>query len=517
MFEKYYHVDTLFNLGFFSYLFIRWGISVWIYGDLLYSLSLSLLLGFILLTFLIDWVFFCKKKLFIIQIIFTLLLLFLFVFVFFTFLIILPGLISIGFILFLILMISKTIRFISISITYKDCKQNRLNTRLTSNHIKNRRLPVLIFISLFLFPFIVFMFGLSPFSLSSIEININNQKGPHKGSNEIQLSFYATLSSYDYLTNETVLSALNGTDFGDGKLDPTEILLLIHETEINNATHAQKLAYMVHNCTKSGLKVWIWFVYDIDNGYYPSYEDYEYLPEFKKLFDEWVSNFSLNIHGLLFDNEMDQFAASISMDNIFSYLQTILQYRRKVKKDWQNAVEMYKNCAEEWSDQGYKIALVGMEMTLYDIIDGDPDIQQMSGIVNKPPDMWERVSFMLYRSCEYHTTPYAQDYLYTLSKLHKRLYGARAVVAIGCMSYDAYDTIDEILSDIAIMKFNGYSTTELFEFGAFYRTFGQEGLISILNSSLSGWKYPRFRIHFRTIEFLLKYLLLFADIFLDFY
>lgn len=469
----------------------------------------------VLLVFLFDFVLFRKKKLFTIQLIFSFLLVFIFGFAFIALFILTHTITSIGVIIFLILVICKTVRIISIIKTYLKCKKSEIITRITFKHLKKRKIQVFTLTFLFIFPFIVFMIGLSPYSLSSIEININDQNEPNNSSQSIQLSFYATLSSYHYLTNETVLRALNGTDFGSGNLNPVEILLLIRESGLKNPVDSQKLAYMIQNCSNSGLNVWIWFVYDLNNGYYPSYEDYNYLPVFKQLFDDWVSNFSLNIHGILFDNEMDQFSASISMDNIFGYLETMLSYRRTVREDWPNAVAMYESVADQWSNQGYKIALVGMDMTLYDIVDGDADIQQMAGIVNNPPDMWERVSFMLYRNCEYHTTPYTQEYLYTLSNLHKRIYGSRAVVALGCMSYEAYDTVDEIVQDIALLKFQRYSTVELFEFGAFYKTFGYNGLISVLNSSLSGWTYPSFRIQFSTVEFITNYLLLFADIFLD--
>lgn len=239
------------------------------------------------------------------------------------------------------------------------------------------------------------------------------------------------------------------------------------------------------------------------------------MAEFKDLFDEWVNNFSLKIHGILFDNEMDEL--DVSTDNIFGSLETMLRHRQEVQKDWEVAVETYEEAAEDWSEQGYEIALVGMEMTAIDVADRDPDIQQLYGIVNKPPDMWERVSFMFYRSCEYHTYPYGQDYLYSLAEYHKDLYSERAVVAIGCMAYAAYDDVGDILEDIAILKYLNYDTVELFEFRAFYAEFGYKGLIKLLESSLKGWKHERFIIYFYTVEYLSKSLLFLADILLNLY
>ena len=275
---------------------------------------------------------------------------------------------------------------------------------------------------------------------------------------------------------------------------------------------------MVNKSTQSGLNVWIWFVYDISlYGHYPSYQNYEHLPEFKQVFDDWVQNYSLSIHGMLFDNELDQEITDTGLTDILHYVKTILQHRKAVKENWSLAADMYESVASNWSAQGYEIALIGSDFTLEDLRDGDADIQQMFGIVNSPPDMWDRVGFMMYRSCEYHTTPFGQDYLYNLADFHKKMFGDRAVVALGCMGYEAYDTVDEILADIALLKHLRYTTVELFEMGAFYNTFGYNGLISVLNSTLNGWKYPEFQVEFYTAEYLIRSALFLADILLNFF
>lgn len=462
-----------------------------------------------------DWLLFNKKKMFALQFLFSLLFLFVFGFVFFLFAIV-TALITIGMIIFLLLMISKSLRMVLICGTYLDCKKSRISTKVTMDHIRQRKVAAGVFSFLFLFPLIILSLGFTPISLAAIEINVNNQRGQDQGSNEIQLSFYATLSSYDYLTNTTILSALNGSSNSG---NPVEILLLVSDSSLKKyTTDAPKLAYMVGNCTASGLKVWIWFIYDDVPGHYPSHMNYDYMPVFKALFDEWVSNYSLSIYGMLFDNEMDD---QPRYDNILEYLDSMLDKRIEVKKDWSDAVNAYKTAAAQWSAQGYKIALVGMEQTLYDVIDGDPDVQQLFGIVDDPPgiETWERVSFMFYRSCEYHAegTKNTQDYLYTLAECNKRVYGSRAVVAIGCMSYAAYDTINEIKEDIAILKFLNYDTIELFEMSAFMRTFGYDGLLSLLETSLAAWKFPSFRVNIGTTEFLSKIAVMLADVLLDFF
>ncbi len=515
---KIYHIDTSINLIFFLYVFIRWLYAVFRFSLIIYSISLISAIIFILSVFFIDWYLYSKKKGFYFQIIFTVFLLLLFGFVFFLFAFVLPGVIKLGSVVFFLLMIIKLLRLYSIITTFQGLKRTNISTKLSIHQIIERKAFTVAFIAIFLFPTIVFSIGLSSITVASIEIDINNQRGEGKGSNEIQLSFYATLSSYDYLTNKKVLKALNGTGVGDGKLLPVEILLLVADSELKDENSSLKLAYMAKNCTESGLNVWIWFVYNDVEGHYPSYSNHEYVLEFKDLFDEWVENNSLDIYGVLFDNEMDPNLPDLAEDGLYGYVDGLITKRDESKEDWNDAVDSYKTVAEEWSEEGYKIALVGMDLTLIDSVDGDPDIQQMYGIVDDPPEIWDRVSFMFYRSCEYNVgTPNNRDYLYNLADYHKKVYKDQAVVAIGCMSYEAYKEVDDIVKDIALLKHLNYETVELFEFRAFYAEFGYNGLIEVLESSLEGWKHAKFNINFYTLEYISRALLFLLDIFLNFY
>ncbi len=515
--NNFYHIDTAFSLSIIGYIFVKWVLIVGNYGHLLYFLSLALLVAGFIAGFLLDWAFYRKNKRFGLQIVFNLLQLLLYGFLFIGLISILMGYFSIGFILFLALLISKGMRFFLVIQNYLQSRRLGRSTSI-SFASRKRKIVVLLLIFMFAFPSIVFSLGATSYTVARKNIDINNILGEGQGSQEIQLSFYVTLSSYDYIMNDTILSALNGTAFGGGNLIPVEVLLLVAEYELTDPVKGLKMAQMVNKSTQSGLNVWIWFVYDTSlYGHYPSYQNYEHLPEFKQVFDEWVQNYSLTIHGMLFDNEIDQEIMDTELADIFNYVQTLLQHRNTVKKNWSLAVDMYESVADNWSAQGYEIALVGMDLTLEDLKDGDADIQQMFGIVNNPPDMWDRVSYMMYRSCEYHTTPFGQDYVYNLADFHKKMYGDRAVVALGCMGYEAYDTVDEILQDIALLKYLRYTTVELFEMGNFYNTFGYNGLISLLNSTLDGWKYPEFQIGYFTNEYLARSALFFVDILLDFF
>ncbi|MGQ4872868.1 MAG: hypothetical protein ACP6IY_02225 [Promethearchaeia archaeon] len=508
-------IDSIISLALLGYIFIKWLYFIWIFGTWLYSLSLSFIIFLIMFSIVIDYILLKKRKGFLIQIIINCIFLLVYSIFFIIICISLFGFISLSFFLLLGLILLKIWRIFFVIKDFRFCKSNRINTKLKIDYFKRNNIFSIIFIISFCFPSIIFGLGFSNLSLAYVDIDINNNP-KNIGSQKIKISFYATSTSYDYLTDGKVLGLLNGTDFNDGEIEPAEILLLVRESELLNMNQSKKLAFIINNCTKNGLKVWIWFVYLPENGYYPSYEDYKHLKEFKDLFNEWISNFSLDIYGLLFDNEWDQVISEMSLDNPINYLTSIIKHRQEAKGNWNEVCKEYKKNIKEWSDEGYKIALVGMEPTPIDIIDGDPDIQQLFGIVNDPPDVWERVSFMFYRSCEYHYIPYSQDYLYNLAKLHKELYKERAVVAIGCMSYKGYDTINGILKDIALLKYLNYSTIELFEFGAFYNKFGSDGLIKVLNASQADWKFPKFRLIFYSLEFFTKCLIFLADVILDF-
>ncbi|MHA1131799.1 MAG: hypothetical protein ACTSQQ_13445, partial [Candidatus Helarchaeota archaeon] len=118
-------------------------------------------------------------------------------------------------------------------------------SRSISFKTKRRKLIVMFLIGLFLLPIIIFSLGLTSFTIAKKDININNILGEDQGSSAIQLSLYASLSSYNYLTNETILRALNGTAFGGGALIPAEILLLVAEYELQDSGDALKLAEIV--------------------------------------------------------------------------------------------------------------------------------------------------------------------------------------------------------------------------------------------------------------------------------
>lgn len=429
LFHYFPKIDSALNVLAFSYLFIKWLISTWIFGFFIYSLSLSFLLSAIMMVIIIDLYLFIKKRLFTIQLIISFLSSFIFSVILFVLISITIGAISILVIVFAVLLFFKIIRLVTIFKTYLNYKKSRITTKISFIQFKKKSPIFALFLFLLVFPLAVIAIGMESNGVYLINININNQLGLNGGSRQIQLSFYANLDSYDYLTNTTILQVLNGSDFGGDNLKPVEILLLVRENSLLDPLKARKLARIIQNCSISGLNVWTWFVYNASNGYYPSYEDYNHLPLFKNLFDEWVSNFSLNIHGILFDNEIDQFAASFSMDDIFNYLQGMINYRRTTKENWNKAISVYKNVMSQWKSQGYEIALIGMDMTLYDILDNDPDMQQLAGIINYPPNTWDRVSFMLYRHCEYHGAPYSQQYLYFLSRVNKKVFSNRAAVA----------------------------------------------------------------------------------------
>ncbi|MHA1328601.1 MAG: hypothetical protein ACTSRH_14985, partial [Promethearchaeota archaeon] len=304
LFHYFPKIDSALNVLAFSYLFIKWLISTWIFGFFIYSLSLSFLLSAIMMVIIIDLYLFIKKRLFTIQLIISFLSSFIFSVILFVLISITIGAISILVIVFAVLLFFKIIRLVTIFKTYLNYKKSRITTKISFIQFKKKSPIFALFLFLLVFPLAVIAIGMESNGVYLINININNQLGLNGGSRQIQLSFYANLDSYDYLTNTTILRVLNGSDFGGDNLKPVEILLLVRENSLLDPLKARKLARIIQNCSISGLNVWTWFVYNASNGYYPSYEDYNHLPLFKNLFDEWVSNFSLNIHGILFDNEM---------------------------------------------------------------------------------------------------------------------------------------------------------------------------------------------------------------------
>lgn len=491
---------------------------VFFYGYFLFGMAATGLIGCVGVMIILDRYLFHEKKWYGVQLIFNVLSLLVYlllvIIVFITYL----EVNSYVFLISTVLMGTKGVRVIIIATSFINSRKNQIYTRIKFNSLRTRPGIALILIFLFILPLMVFGLGFTDYSLEGVNIEISEQSQPGRGKQPIQISFYASLASYDYIMDEKVLKALSGEILGDEQPMPAEVLMFMEEQHISSQTEeGKKIADMVKACNDHGINVWVWFVYTRENGFYPSFEDYELLPKFKQYFDDWVEQYSLEIKGILYDNEMDEAISQLDLNaDLLGYLDAILERREMIYSDQENAVAMYESISQQWKqEQGYDIALVGMENSIYDQIDGDQDLQYIFGIINNPPDMWERVSFMFYRHCEYHANSYTPDYLYLLSNLHKRLYKHRAAVAIGCMSYPAYDTINEILTDIAILKFLNISTVEIFEFRAFYAKFGYDGLISILRSSSSDWKHPKFRINFHTQEFLMRGGAMLGDVLLD--
>ncbi|NHJ46942.1 MAG: hypothetical protein FK733_04060 [Asgard group archaeon] len=410
-------------------------------------------------------------------------------------------------IMFLVLIILKSLRITNIIISIVKKKNN--NDTLMKQLSKKKIIIVVSIIFMILLPTILSPILIYQTQISSKKINLDNNQ-------EIQLSFYATIDSYNYLTNSTILNLLNGSSHPNN-VKPVEILLLIRESYLLDVNLSQRLAEIIANCTSSNIKVWTWFIYTLENGYYPSWEDSEHLINFKLLFDNWVSLHSLTIDGILFDNELDHEFYDFSLSNPFKTVKRLLDRRNLARNNWSLVLDNYESVISSWRTQGYEIALVGSDLALIDILDYDLDIQQTLGIVNFPVYYWDRVSIMMYRYCLSHLIPLSQHYLFTLAQLHKAMFDNLAVAALGCMGYGCYQELDKILEDIALMKYLEYDTVELFELGAFYLNFGFDGLVNVLNSTRSEWMYQEFNVQKNSQDSMYFLGIALADVLLDFF
>ncbi|NHK30814.1 MAG: hypothetical protein FK730_05645 [Asgard group archaeon] len=414
----------------------------------------------------------------------------------------------INFILFLSLVLLKAMR-ITIIILNIIKKKNK-----TIQHFE-KKVPH----KTVIFGMIIIFIIILPTILSPVLVyqsKSSSTKIEYKENKDIQLSFYATIDSYNYLTNTTILNLLNGSSH-PGDIEPIEILLLIRESHLLDIAQSKKLAEIITNCSSSNIKVWTWFIYTFENGYYPSWEDSEHLEPFKLLFDNWVVQYSLNIEGILFDNELDHEFYNFSFEKPFKTVKRLLDRRNLAKNNWSLVLDNYELVIDSWRNQGYQIALVGSDLALIDTLDRDIDIQQTLGIVNFPVNYWDRVSIMMYRYCPSHFIPLSQNYLLSLGQLLKSQIGSLTVAALGCMGYGCYQNLNEIMEDIALMKFLDYNRVELFEFGAFFQNFGYEGLMNILNCSLSNCIYPEFNIQKNSSDSLYFLGITIADVLLDFF
>lgn len=123
------------------------------------------------------------------------------------------------------------------------------------------------------------------------------------------------------------------------------------------------------------------------------------MESFKLLFDNWVTQYSLGIEGILFDNELDHEFYNFTLSNPFKTVQRLLNRKNSAENNWSAVLDNYESTKNSWKQQGYNIALVGSDLALIDLLDNDIDIQQTLGIVNFPPISWDKISMMMYRYC----------------------------------------------------------------------------------------------------------------------
>ncbi|MBN2155379.1 MAG: hypothetical protein JW776_05005 [Candidatus Lokiarchaeota archaeon] len=451
-------------------------------------------MNFILIIFTRIW--FIQKKAFTIQLMYSIITILVNACILSIFSLFLSVKLSLGFFLYLFLLLSNVARFGCVIVEILQCKRKGIQTRLQIRGKQNYFYALIITFVILQSVIILPTNGLGIY-YKTIDINSD----PYMNET-LKLSFYASEVSYDYLTNNSILGVLNGSS--NLGVIPAQIIMHVSENTLMDSNKSFRTAKIIQNCTSSGIDVYIWFYYE-ENGMYPSWEDISYLPVFKSIFDSWVANFALNITGIIMDFEFDQTVSEETPRSPFSSMYNLLGHKLETEKNWTETVDAYVSIMNDWrSTFGYEIGLVGMDMTLRDM-DGDPDIQQMFGIINYPPetDYWDRASYMLYRHCEYHVNPNTQGYVFMQSRIVNKYYPENGAVAIGCTgSFPTYDTTDKILHDLALVKYTGIDTIELFEFQGFFTHFGIQGLQSVMNASKVGWEYPKFRILLSSFDYI---------------
>ncbi len=502
--------DSILNFGYYAYIFSALFVNLMTFGNFLYYISFFLVFSVNFLAIILNRNWFLKKKGFIVQLIYSGLTLVVNSIILTIFSLSLNLKITLGFFLYLILVISNIARIVTVIYDYLHCKRNGINSKLK---LGGKRLYVKASIVAFIIVQSAIILPTNGLGLYKKSIDITSEPYTSEG---LQLSFYASEQGFDYLTNATVLGALNGST--NPGVIPAQIIVHLSDRKLLDWNLSLRTAQIVQNCTTSGLDVYVWFYYE-DHDMYPSWENIGYLPTFKSMFDTWVANYSLTITGIIMDLEFDNSIASQSPHSFISYGRSLLQHKTETEKNWTETIQAYKTVLNDWRLSGYEIGVVGMDITLRDMSDGDPDLQQMFGLINNPPeiDYWDRASYMLYRHCEYHVHPFTQDYVYNQAKYLNKYYPDNGVVALGCTWETSYNTTDKLLEDIALVKSTGINTIELFNFYHFYRIHGLEGTHALMNATKIGWSIPKFKIQQAAFTYLTFFGSYAGDVLLNFH
>ncbi|MHA1698639.1 MAG: hypothetical protein ACTSWN_07370 [Promethearchaeota archaeon] len=224
-----------------------------------------------------------------------------------------------------------------------------------------------------------------------------------------------------------------------------------------------KAAEKIRILNQHAVKVEIWPLFDGDSiGHYPAYNNIEYWDDLYDRFHNWVQRNNLTIDYLLWDIERNgpvpaDAAQYQEYSNWPGFLQSIAYFagqegaQAQFSEDWNQIVAQVRALGKKVHSDGYSMRATTFTMVA-DNFDYDDDQQAKNGIPAwAASDVFDYISMMIYRGCEWGGTPSDNDWIFELVRAEARIWKGTIAACLGCINYTPYPNISSVVSDVRLV------------------------------------------------------------------
>lgn len=158
------------------------------------------------------------------------------------------------------------------------------------------------------------------------------------------------------------------------------------------------MAAPVKRLNRAGVRVWVWPLHSIEEGYWLATDNADKLPTLYERFKKWTRDNGIKVHGVMLDMEptyrsVEELVAAVKKGGTGGAIGYLLE--RRNPKLHKNAVRVYADVVARMKRDGFEVSSFNIPYVLDDRLDGDDSIQEMFHVAFVESDL---SIYMLYRS-----------------------------------------------------------------------------------------------------------------------
>lgn len=158
------------------------------------------------------------------------------------------------------------------------------------------------------------------------------------------------------------------------------------------------MAVPVRKLNRAGVRVWVWPLHSIEDGYWLATDNAEKLPALYSRFKMWTRDNGIRVHGVMLDMEptyrsVEELVAAVKKGGTGGAIGYLLKGRNP--KLHKKAVHIYADVVARMKRDGLEVSSFNIPYVLDDRLDGDDSIQEMFHVAFVESDL---SIYMLYRS-----------------------------------------------------------------------------------------------------------------------